>query len=404
MKRAILLLIFCFQVILFSQEKSFTDILFIDNNHGWVTTNYDTLLRTTNGGEKWEKVPFMNSNDIKELFFIDSNTGWAIVDGNVYRTENGGIDWKLFLTGDFSSIFFFNNDIGFLGEYDDIIKTTNAGITWNIVLDSTNNVRRIKFINEEIGFSNDLNYEYRTKNGGNDWEIYFQIILLPDGLIDIFSLNELNWYESIYRAGYVADGYFCSSTNAGIDWDCHYLGLWKYIRKIYFSSSNDGWSIFEDNGGFSLQHTSDRGSRWESKNLPLKDFVFIDSQTAWGYTAKGEIYYTKDSWATSELQFSIITSVDEIYSSAVYNFSLFQNYPNPFNPSTKIKFVIPKSSFVNLKVYDVLGREIVTLVNEEKSAGEYEIEFDATGLPSGVYIYKLQAGSYTSFKKMILLR
>ncbi len=70
------------------------------------------------------KVPFMNSNDIKKLFFIDSNTGWVIVDGNVYRTENGGIT-ELFLTGDFSSIFFFNNDIGFLGEYDDIIKTTN---------------------------------------------------------------------------------------------------------------------------------------------------------------------------------------------------------------------------------------------------------------------------------------
>ena len=87
------------------------------------------------------------------------------------------------------------------------------------------------------------------------------------------------------------------------------------------------------------------------------------------------------------------------------DFSLFQNYPNPFNPSTKIKFVIPawKSSFVSLRVYDVLGREVATLVNEEKMR-EYEVEFDASQLSSGVYIYKLQAGSYTSFKKMILLR
>ena len=90
------------------------------------------------------------------------------------------------------------------------------------------------------------------------------------------------------------------------------------------------------------------------------------------------------------------------------DFFLFQNYPNPFNPSTKIKFVIPKSSFVNLKVYDVLGREVATLVNEEKHAGSYEVEFNPVSgirnLASGIYFYKLQVGSYSSTKKMIYLK
>ncbi len=86
------------------------------------------------------------------------------------------------------------------------------------------------------------------------------------------------------------------------------------------------------------------------------------------------------------------------------SFSLFQNYPNPFNPSTNIKFVIPKSSFVNLKVYDILGREIVTLVNEEKTAGNYKVTFDAKNLASGIYFYRLKAGNYISVKKMILLK
>jgi|GEM_PF-7081888 len=85
-------------------------------------------------------------------------------------------------------------------------------------------------------------------------------------------------------------------------------------------------------------------------------------------------------------------------------FELEQNYPNPFNPSTKIKFVIPKSSFVNLKVYDVLGNEIATLVNEEKPAGNYRVTFDASNLPSGVYFYKIKAGNFVETKKMILLR
>ena len=85
-------------------------------------------------------------------------------------------------------------------------------------------------------------------------------------------------------------------------------------------------------------------------------------------------------------------------------YALEQNYPNPFNPSTIIKYHIPELSFATLKVYDVLGNEIATLVNEEKSIGSFEINFDATGLPSGIYFYRLQAGSFVEAKKMVLLR
>ena len=86
------------------------------------------------------------------------------------------------------------------------------------------------------------------------------------------------------------------------------------------------------------------------------------------------------------------------------SFVLEQNYPNPFNPSTNIQYAVGSQQFVVLKVYDILGEEIATLVNEEKSAGTYEIMFDAQLLASGVYLYKLEAGSYIQTKKMILLR
>lgn len=85
-------------------------------------------------------------------------------------------------------------------------------------------------------------------------------------------------------------------------------------------------------------------------------------------------------------------------------FSLEQNYPNSFNPSTKIRYELPERSFVTIKVYDVLGEEVATLVNEEKSAGNYEVEFDAAGLSSGIYFYTLSTGNFLSTKKMILLR
>ncbi len=85
-------------------------------------------------------------------------------------------------------------------------------------------------------------------------------------------------------------------------------------------------------------------------------------------------------------------------------FVLEQNYPNPFNPSTTIYYSIPELSFVTLKVYDVLGSEVITLVNEEKPVGTYEITWHATNLPSGVYFYRLQAGSFAETKKMVLMK
>ncbi len=85
-------------------------------------------------------------------------------------------------------------------------------------------------------------------------------------------------------------------------------------------------------------------------------------------------------------------------------FSLSQNYPNPFNPSTTISYQLPVNRYVTLKVYDILGNEVAALVNEQKTAGTYEIEFDATKLTSGVYFYSLQAGFFTETKKMILLK
>jgi len=97
------------------------------------------------------------------------------------------------------------------------------------------------------------------------------------------------------------------------------------------------------------------------------------------------------------------TSV-ELISGAPEEFNLEQNYPNPFNPATTIRFSIPASGLTTLKVYNILGNEVATLMNEDKSAGVYSVEFNASNLPSGVYMYSLQTGSAVLTKKMVLLR
>jgi hypothetical protein len=94
----------------------------------------------------------------------------------------------------------------------------------------------------------------------------------------------------------------------------------------------------------------------------------------------------------------------------VKSYKLEQNYPNPFNPSTVIKYSIPRStelhsvSQTTLKVYDILGNEVATLVNENKSAGNYEVKFDASNLASGIYLYKLQSGDFVQTRKLMLLK
>ena len=110
--------------------------------------------------------------------------------------------------------------------------------------------------------------------------------------------------------------------------------------------------------------------------------------------------YIIDNW----MNFIPVNVEDETGGSKVTDFQLYQNYPNPFNPSTTIQYSVINKQFVTLKVFDVLGNEIATLVNEEKSAGTYSINFNASNLPSGIYFYKLQAGSFTSSKKMLLLK
>ncbi len=128
------------------------------------------------------------------------------------------------------------------------------------------------------------------------------------------------------------------------------------------------------------------------------------------YSNNQSISFTIDADYTLTAIYQTPTSVDRINGNLVTEYLLHQNYPNPFNPTTTINYSVPKSSFVTIKVYDVLGREAAALVNEEKQAGNYKIDFDASKLASGVYFYRIQAGASTGSstfvetKKLVLMK
>jgi hypothetical protein len=171
------------------------------------------------------------------------------------------------------------------------------------------------------------------------------------------------------------------------------------------------WSTATEtnNRGFEIQRTltptSERKSLWESVGFVTgkgtttepQNYSFVDKNLQAGtylYRLK-QIDFDGIFEYSNEIEVEIVSPNE---------FALEQNYPNPFNPSTSIKYALKSRQFVQIKIYDVLGNEVTTLVNEEKQPGVYEVEFNASELSSGTYIYKLTAGNFSAIRKMLLLK
>jgi hypothetical protein len=167
---------------------------------------------------------------------------------------------------------------------------------------------------------------------------------------------------------------------------------------VYVQSSLDGshWSSFSQ-----VNPTANTAT---GKNTFGISTALVDNANigiAWIDTTTGndEIFYRKMAIPTAPA-----VGVAEINNSAPSQFALNQNYPNPFNPTTVISYQLSVSSKVNLKICDLLGRKVTTLVNGVESAGHHAINFDGSGMPSGIYFYRLQAGTYTATRKLVLMK
>lgn len=164
---------------------------------------------------------------------------------------------------------------------------------------------------------------------------------------------------------------------------------------VYLARSDDGGNTFKN---FRISETP----FFPSSNVFFGDYTNIAAYNGKIYPIWMRMDGTTMSVWTAPIDDSQLKPNDEQI--VIHDFRLFQNYPNPFNPETVISYQLPVGGFVSLKVFDALGKEIATLINENKSAGIYEQKFDAGRLSSGVYLYRLQAGNYTESKKMILAK
>lgn len=214
------------------------------------------------------------------------------------------------------------------------------------------------------------------------------------------------WYKVLEPVNLSTPGdFYLEFKLAEID-ENGYRDLWYYHTSLDFSDSSEEWiqvnmplEVNSNNTlGFALQF-GDGDGQLQLENIRGFEMALV-------YSTNG------GNPAPTALGSFLMDRLELIYPSSVINedtkapneFALEQNYPNPFNPSTKIYYTIGSNQFVQLKIYDLLGKEIATLVNEYRDAGSYNINFDASNLTSGIYLYKLQAGDFVQTKKMLLMK
>lgn len=164
---------------------------------------------------------------------------------------------------------------------------------------------------------------------------------------------------------------------------------WNVQPGLYaeYNCSGPGCTDLSSRADFSRQLTSEEAEEYTVENIFSKE-----SNPEFGR-----------SWVPTR-DLTIVSNENESTKEVPKEFELNQNYPNPFNPSTQIGYSISEPGHVNLSVYDLLGRKVATLVNERRTAGNYSIKFDASALASGVYFYRLEAGSFVKVNKMALMK
>lgn len=383
-------------------------IHFIDQYNLYMCGDLLLNFKSTDNGSTWQINFFSSPVTLNDIFVIDQYTVVAVGDGGtVMRTTDGGNTWNMFnsgVTDNLLSISFVDS-FGICGALSQTILYSNdAGVNWNIAQSGFfgGGFWGAHMLSPQIGFIAGENSIFQpllgiTTDAGVNWNFIPFYLNNNEGRatgVDFTDINNGYVSASVWNG----QGAIAKSTDGGNNWNSTLFSnpLWSVDFPIS-SASLIGYAV---GSGGTILKTYNAGMNWVTQQsgttLKLNKVHFIDLDFGFAVGENGIILRTTTGGEP-------VTKIDK-FTLSVKDFRLEQNYPNPFNPSTFIKYRIPELSFVTLKVYDILGNEVATLVNKELSAGEYEIEFNAADLTSSVYIYQIKAAAFIVSKKMILLR
>ncbi|HZW40548.1 MAG TPA: YCF48-related protein [Ignavibacteriaceae bacterium] len=385
----------------------YNDIFFIEN-YGWIVGTNGTILSTSDKGLNWIQQAAPTTKKLKSVFFLNNRYGYIVGDsGTFLKTSNRGEEWvqqQINFQNDLYNVQFIDSLNGFISGRDLVIKSTDGGASWSYLFNKSDYFYGMYWLNKDTGFiATDTIIQFartallKTTNGGTNW-------YTPS----LEQFNELNLYYEIKfkdNVGYVLgeDFLIWKSTDFGESWKLKTQPFASNYYSIDFIDTSYIWAV----GKTSIKYSSNGGSNWNEQNILNRNFV-DKCNSIWMFDSlNGFIVGLADADTSFGLILTTsnggITSISENTKNVDKNFSI-ECYPNPFNTTTTICYSLLKSGFTTLKVYDILGREITTLVNEDKSEGSYLIEYNASKLSSGVYFYSLTTGSFSMNKKMILMK
>ncbi|MEO6694642.1 MAG: YCF48-related protein [Ignavibacteria bacterium] len=350
-----------------------------------------TILKTTNAGETWVSKQSNTTRILNDVHFANLNTGYVCGDsGNVLKTTNAGENWVALNSGvinNLNGIYFLDESIGVsVGSLGKIIRTTDGGNLWFVIESGTTfNAEDIFFINSTTGYIS-ANMFLKTTNGGVNW-----INLPASSGKKIFFLNENTGY-TIGGSGIIG-----KTINGGMSLIIQNGNVIDNLNSLYFINENNGFAIGE---GGAITKTTNGGTNWIPQqritNNRLFSIDFVNNNTGYIVGEFGTIIKTTNGGLV------FINSNSEVIPN---EYSLEQNYPNPFNSTTIIKYKITKYSEIKISLYDISGKELINLVNEYQTTGNYEILFDASEFSTGVYFYSLFINNrLIKTKKLILTK
>ncbi len=371
----------------------------------WTAGATGVVRRTTDGGITWgngNPNPGVITGDIYNIEALDANTAFVTTSPGatfIYKTTNGGTNWTQVYTiaGGFINTIKMTSATNGYAFGDPLagnwlmLKTTDGGTTWTTLAtvagtgDGRNNCLQI--LGNDIWFGTGQNTVWHSTNLGLNWTS--ATVTGITGQVTGIQFNTAS-------VGIVGGATMSKTTDGGATWALLPASGTGTISGIE-GSGNDYWYV----RGTTIYRSTDLGTTWtlsHTHTAAQNDISLAPDgagcMTGWSCGATGTIAKMT----------GVPVAVNDPTSNIPTAYKLEQNYPNPFNPTTNITFALPIAGNVELKVYDILGKEVASIVSGNLNAGTHIVPFDASALASGIYIYKINTGSFTDSKKMVLIK
>jgi photosystem II stability/assembly factor-like uncharacterized protein len=441
---------------------SYYSCYFTNDQTGWAAgggqpQNTSYIYKTSDGGNNWTSKYYSNSGMIMKIWFSDSLKGIAAgLGGKILSTTDGGQTWLQVNSGvntNLTGAFLLNSNSGWIvGDAGVILRTTTGGAVWSPYYSGTiQNLEGVYFLSQSTGFAvGNGGVILKTTNGGESW------ISKPSGTTNwlnsvSFVGNNTGWASggNYYTSG---TGQILKTTDGGENWSAQTIPSVPWLADVYFINSETGWAVGLNgtiistvNGGLPLpsapvlvfplnnainvpvnttfrwnQVTNARHYTIQISTVPnfavITDSVTVDTNlynVPYGKLLNAITYFWRvngsnaigtGAWSAVWTFSTLPTGLIQISTSVPKEYKVFDAYPNPFNPSTKISFQLPVVSSSSLKIFDITGKEVATLLNEKLNAGTYTVDWNASEFPSGVYFYRLTAEGYGETKRMTLIK